>query len=190
LLGTTRHIYNAHTTLHFDPRTAVTLYAFQGVRPERLALLYDYLFDLIDAYVWSPTRDRTRPLLLFIDEFYYMASVPALRHRVIKAIKTWRNPGAGVVLIDQNAETFLPADRGTPGESLGSFATDNMRTRLFFQLEQGAHVIADAFKHKLAPTHVDQLRALGTGQCLAMLDRDVRMLNIDVTPLEARYLFG
>jgi hypothetical protein len=185
LLGATRHIYNAHTTLHFDPRTAVTLYAFQGVRPERLALLYDYLFDLIDAYVWSPTRDRTRPLLLFIDEFYYMASVPALRHRVIKAIKTWRNPHAGVVLVDQNAEVFFGTEGG---EALGALATDNTRQKFIFQLEGGADIIARAYEHKLSPAHVHQLRMLQRGQCVAMLDRDVRVLNIELTPLEASTL--
>ena len=38
--------------------------------------------------------------------------------------------------------------------------TDNTRQKLFFQLEGGADVVANTYRHKLTPAHVDQLRML------------------------------
>jgi hypothetical protein len=184
LLGTAAAIFNTRTTLHFDPAADVSLYSFRGVKPERLPLIYDYLFDTIDAYVWSAARDRTRPVLVFIDEFYYMASVASLEQRVVKASKTWRNRRAALWSADQNAETYF----GAGGAAWGPFVTDNTRQKLFFQLEGGADVVANAYRHKLTPAHVDQLRMLRRGQCVAMLDRDVRLLNVELTPLEGRAL--
>ncbi len=49
-------------------------------------------------------------------------------------------------------------------------------------------MVANAYRHKFTPAHVDQLRMLRRGQCVAMLDRDVRLLNVELTPLEGRAL--
>ena len=46
---------------------------------------------------------------MFLDEFYYMASVSSLEQRVVKATKTWRNKFAGCISADQNAETYFGA---------------------------------------------------------------------------------
>jgi hypothetical protein len=185
LLGTAARIFNLRTELRFDADADVILYSFRGVKPERLPIMYDYLFDTIHSYVWSPERDRPdrRPVLMFIDEFFYMAAVSSLEQYVVKASKTWRNRGAGLFTADQNAETYFGA-----GGDWGPFVTENVRHKLFFQLEGGAKVIERAYEGILSPAHIQQLKRLGRGQCLAMLDRQIRTLQIDLLPREAQHL--
>ncbi len=151
-------------------------------------LVYDYLFDVINQYVTAPTRDRwARPLLFYLDEFYYMATVRALEQYAAKAIKTWRNYRAGFRPIDQNIETFFGVE-GRADEA-GALMVGAVKHTFFYRLSgKAVSIIGDAYGDVLSPQHIRQIKRLGTGQCVALLDTGVHTLNVELTPQEYHYL--
>jgi hypothetical protein len=70
----------------------------------------------------------------------------------------------------------------------GALITGNARQKFFFALDEEADVLGSVYRGQLAPAHLEQIKALVPGYCVAMLDRDVRMLHIELTPLERRAL--
>jgi hypothetical protein len=184
LLGSAAALYDRQTTLRFDRTKPVTIFSFRGVTQERLPLIYSHLFDEITRHVWSPARDRpTQPVLLIIDEYFFMKSVPLMEEEVIKATKTGRGRQFGVITADQNVSTYY----GKHGDA-GALITGNARQKFFFALDEEADVLGSVYRGQLAPAHLEQIKALVPGYCVAMLDRDVRMLHIELTPLERRAL--
>jgi type IV secretory pathway VirB4 component len=151
-------------------------------------LVYDYLFEVINQYVTSPQRDKwTRPLLFYLDEFYYMATIKALEYEAARAIKTWRNHRAGFRPIDQSAEAFYGV-RGR-AEEAGALIVGAVAHRFFYRLSgEAVDIVAQAHRGILSPQHLEQMKYLDTGQCVAMFDTSIHTLNVDLTPQERRYL--
>jgi len=184
LLGSAAALYDRRTTLRFDRTKPVTIFSFKGVKKERLPLLYAHLFDAITDHVWSSDRDKpSQPVMLIIDEYYFMKAVPLMEEEVIKATKTGRARRFCVITADQNVSTYYGKD-----SNAGALITGNARQKFFFQLKEETDVLATAYGAELGVAHLDQIRRLDTGQCVAMLGTDVRTLDIELTPLERRAL--
>jgi hypothetical protein len=184
LLGSAAALYDRRTTLRFDRTKPVTIFSFRGVKRERLPLLYAHLFDAITDHVWSPDRDTpAQPVVLIIDEYYFMKSVPSMEEEVIKATKTGRARRFCVITADQNVSTYYGKD-----SNAGALITGNARQKFFFELKEETDILATAYDGALGVAHLQQIRALDRGQCVAMLGPDVRTLDIELTPLERRAL--
>jgi energy-coupling factor transporter ATP-binding protein EcfA2 len=187
LLGSASAIYNQPTELRFDPTIQVNLFSLRGVKKERLPLIYSWLFDNIRDYVWSPERDTPNtPVISILDEYFVLKSVPLLEEAVITDTKTGRGRQFGVITADQQAKTYYDDAHG----SAGAFITGNARQKFFFYTDEEADLLASVYQNKLTPAHIMQLRTLKRGECLAMLDQDVRALQVELTPLEKRVLLA
>ncbi len=185
LLGTKAAIYNRRTALLLDTSADVILLQFDNksdnsTRP----LIYDYLFEAINSYVWSPTRDMwARPLYFYLDEFYYMASVRELELYAARAIKTWRNRRACFRVIDQSIETFYGV--GGNAEEAAALIVGAVQHRFFYNLQGKAiNVLREAHDDVLSPQHIRQITRLREGQSVAMLGDHIYTLHNDLTPLE------
>jgi hypothetical protein len=189
LLGTKASIYNRPTGLQLNTNADVILLQFNNesdntTRP----LVYDYLFEVINQYVTSPRRDKwARPLLFYLDEFYYMAVVRSLEQYAAKSIKTWRNYRAAFRPIDQSVEAFY----GTGGrvEHAGALIVGSVAHRFLYKLSGHAvDVLADAYKDVLSDQHIRQVKHLGIGECVAMFDDGIHTLNVNLSNQEYHYL--
>lgn len=186
LLGTRAAIYNRHTELVLNTSADLILLNFDNSTGDNSTrpLVYDYLFEVINRYVWSPTRDIwARPLYFYLDEFYYMASVRELELYAARAIKTWRNRRACFRPIDQSIEAFY----GVAGnaEEAAALIVGSVKHRFFYNLQGKAlNLLREAHDDVLSPQHIRQMTRLTTGQCIAMLGDHIYTLNKDLTPLE------
>lgn len=188
LLGTKAAIYNRPTELILNMSADVILLQFDNQSDDSTrTLVYDRLFELINQYVWSPTRDIwARPLYFYLDEFYYMASVRELELYAAKAIKTWRNQRACFRALDQNIETFYGV--GGNAEEAAALIVGSVQHRFFYKLDgKAVNLLREAHGDVLSPQHMRQITRLGKGQSVAMLGDHIYTLHNDLTPLEQEY---
>jgi hypothetical protein len=126
-------------------------------------------------------------LIVIIDEYFYMASVPELEAEVALATKTWRNYHAAMWTADQNATTYFGQD-GLPSE-WGPFTANNALIKLFFRQEGSeAEVLGTAYRDHLHAGHVQTIKTSGTGECIALLGDTVHHLQVQLTDLESVYV--
>jgi hypothetical protein len=180
-------IYNSPTTLRWDFHADVVAYDFQYADPGLLPLYYDHGFEALNAWVRSPERKRRRqPLIVIIDEFYYMAQVKALEAEVAMATKTWRNFRAAMWTADQNATTYF-GQEGLPSE-WGPFTANNTLLKFLFRQEASeADVLARAYQNQLSDEHIQQIKTSGTGECIALLGDETHSLIIQLTNQEQAF---
>jgi hypothetical protein len=190
LLGTKASIYNRPTELVLDTSADVILLQFDNELGDNTTrpLVYDYLFEVINKYVTSPQRDKwARPLLFYLDEFYYMAVVRSLEQYAARSIKTWRNHRAAFRPIDQSVEAFFGT--GGKAEHAGALIVGSVAHRFFYTLSGDAvHIIANVYRDMLSHDHIQQIQYLDIGHCVAMLDTGIHTLDVRLTPQEYHYL--
>ncbi len=183
LLGTAAHVFNTPTEIRLDWSADVQLFSFVDIDKGKLPLIYDHLLSLIDRYVRSPRR---RPLMVDVDELYYMARVASMYTWLAMSTKTWRNFSGALWSADQNPQLYLGT--GESPEHWGAAVTDNVAIKAVFRLDAtGADVISRAFKGQWGAQHITQLRTLATGTYLAEIGGVVRKLRFALTPLEQAY---
>jgi hypothetical protein len=150
-----------------------------------LPLIYAHVFDEINHYVWSPERDNERQeVVLIVDEFFYMKSVPLMEEEIVRATKTGRGRQFGVVTADQDVPTYWGEASGDNGAML----VGNARQKFIFQTNEQAPTLERHYQGVLDPRQVQTMRTLRRGHCVAMLDNEIRTLRIDLLPHEARSL--
>jgi hypothetical protein len=188
LLGSRAHLFNHPTTLRWDFTSQVVSYNFRDADPSLLPLYYAHGFDALNRWVRSPERaQRGQPLIVIIDEYFYMASVKELEAEVALATKTWRNYRAAMWTADQNATTYF-GQAGLPAE-WGPFTANNALIKLFFRQEASeAEVLGTAYRDHLHPSHVQAIKTAGTGECIALLGDEVHHLQVHLTDLETAYV--
>jgi hypothetical protein len=183
------HIYNASTTLKWDFDHDMVGYNFKGADKLLLPVYYDHAFGSINSYLRSPERRRrNQHLILMIDEFRYMAQVPALRGEVAMATKTWRNENACVWMMDQNAMSMMGGS--STSRELSSYITNNTNIRLIGRQEgDEAELVAQAFRGVLSETHIQKIRTAGVGEFVGIFGstNEVHYLNFQPTDLEGSY---
>jgi hypothetical protein len=183
------HIYNRPTSLKWDFSAHVVGYNFKGADPMLLPMLYDHGFGALNAYIRSQARqERGKNLILIIDEYRFMAQVPAIKAEVALATKTWRNYGAGVWTCDQNAISYM----GGSGDAreFASFTTNNTNIRLLGRQEgTDLALIAEAYAGILSPSDIETLRICGVGEFVGIFgaQNEVHHLRMHLTDLETPY---
>jgi hypothetical protein len=184
LLGTAAHIYNRPTSISTRFDADVTLYSFNGADPGVLPIIYDHVFSHLNRYIRRP---RQRPIVVPIDEVWYMLSIKTLAEWLAQGVKTWRNFCGALWLSDQNIDTFLST--GTATGTWGAFVTDNTAIRLFFRIDgQGGDILERAYRGRLEPRHLQRIRTLQQGEYIGMFEDEVKYVRYDLLPLEAQYL--
>jgi hypothetical protein len=183
------HIYNAPTTLRWDFDHDMVGYNFKGADKLLLPLYYDHSFGSINSYLRSPERRRrNQHLILMIDEFRYMAQVPALRGEVAMATKTWRNENACVWMVDQNAISMMGGSGNA--RELSNYITNNTNIRLIGRQEgDDAELVAQAFRGVLSESHIQKIRTANVGEFVGIFGstNEVHYLNFQPTDLEGSY---
>jgi hypothetical protein len=187
LLGSRAHLFNRPTTLKWDFASQVISYNFRDADPSLLPLYYAHGFDALNRWVRSAERaQRTQPLIVIIDEYFYMASVPELEAEVALATKTWRNYQAAMWTADQNATTYF-GQAGLPSE-WGPFTANNALIKLFFRQEGSeADVLGTAYRDHVHTGHVQTIKTSGTGECMALLGDTVHHLQVQLSDLVSTY---
>jgi len=182
LLGTAARIYDAPTTLPHSFDRDVTLYSFNNADAGMLPLLYNYVFSQLNRYIRRP--GRTRPLVVPIDEVWYMLAIGSLAEWLAQGVKTYRNFYAALWLFDQNIDTFLGKDA-----EWGRFVTDTTAIRLFFRCDgEGTKLIQDAYRGRLLPAHIQRIQTLAQGEYVGVFEEEIVTLDYTLNALEARVL--
>lgn len=185
LLGSRAGVFNAATTLRWDFSSDVTVYNFQHLDPSMLSMIYDHGFTALDRFIESRPPDAP-PVLVVMDEFGYMARVPALEGYVAWATKRWRNFRAAMWTADQNSTTYF-GQEGLPAQ-WGPFITNNTLIKILMRQEgQEAEVLRTAYGDQLADEHISLIRAFGPGECIAMLGNTIHHLVFHLSELEENY---
>lgn len=175
--------FNAHTTVDWQFGADITYYDFSGV-PELLRPFY-YLqaIGAINRYMRDPKRDRTRKILLQIDEFGYASQVEAVARLAVDICKTARKYGVGIILIDQNPLTFVETESGRQ-------IIENAVAKVLFRLDvQPARQMADALGD-LTERHIEFITHAQPGECVAVVGNDVYVVAVESSPKERRALIG
>jgi hypothetical protein len=66
----------------------VMLYSFNNRDPQVLPLLYDTVFGQLNRYIRAP--GRTRPLVVQIDEVWYMLAIDSFAQWLAQGVKRYR----------------------------------------------------------------------------------------------------
>jgi hypothetical protein len=163
---------NAHTTVDWDFLRQVTAYDFSQIPDnEQRIFFYAQAFGALNRYIRSPSRSRTEHTIGAIDEFGYLASMPAIVQFAYHAFKTWRTFDASGWLVDQDAHTFLGTENGTPdGAMLSIFQNATLKVI-------GRQDAADAGRlsqkiEGLLPAHVERIKRQKVGEFTLVRDGD------------------
>ncbi len=183
-LGSSAHIYNATTTMHWDFASQVTAYNFIKADPTLLPMIYDHGFAAVNAYLRSPERlKRNQKLVFQIDEFGFMSRIPALRGEVAMATKTWRNFGGGMWSADQNALTYMGGDGS--GKDFGALTASNTQIKMFGRQEgTDVELLRAAYGDILSEADLQSLTTSGPGEFVVIFGNDVHHLKIELTDQE------
>jgi hypothetical protein len=134
-------------------------------------------------YMRDPQRDRSRKILLLIDEFGYLTQIEALARMAATICKVARKYGIGLVAIDQNPITFL-------GSENGRAIFENAAAKVLFHLDDvPARQMGEAISD-LTPAHIAFLSHAAVGEALAVVGNDVYVMAVEANPKELRALRG
>lgn len=172
VLGPLGATVNAHTTIDWNFERQVTAYDFSQVPDnEQRIFFYAQAFGALNRYIRSPTRRRTEHTIGAIDEFGYLASMPAIVQFAYHAFKTWRTFDASGWLVDQDAHTFIGTENGTPdGAMLSIFQNSTLKVI-------GRQDAADAARlsqkiEGILPAHVERIKRQKVGEFTLVWDSD------------------
>lgn len=175
--------FSAPTTIDWDFSADINCFDFSAVPEDLIPFYYAQAVGAINRYMRDPARDLQRKTLLVIDEFGYAAQVESVGRLAANICKVARKYAIGLIAVDQNPATFL-------GNLTGREIFENAAAKILFHLDDlPAREIGSAIGD-LTPGHVEWLSDAQPGQCVGVFGNDVYIMNIELHPLEQRYLMG
>ncbi len=175
--------FDGATTIDWNFSQDITYYDFSQVPELLLPFYYVQAIGAIWRYVRQPGRDLRRPIFLQIDEYGYASQVASVETLAVDIAKTARKYKCGIMLVDQNPQTFFATEGGRK-------IYENAAARVCFHLDDIAARDVGAAISDLTPQHVALLPQLTPGTCLTVLGNDVYVITNELNPLEQMAFIG
>jgi hypothetical protein len=161
--------FNAPTSIDWDFDTYdINAFDFSSIPPEFVVFYYGQAFGAVNRYVRDPTRSHARETIVVIDEFKFMAQVPALVTFARNAMKTWRTFGCALWTADQDAETYI----GRDADSQMRMIFDNAPIKLIGLQDIASAEMLQETVQGLTPAHADEITRLSRGSFVVVWDGD------------------
>lgn len=175
----------------FNPREGTSLdlaltspgvaYDFSSVNDTFRPLLYSQVLAAVKRRIRS--RRRKQPMIVFIDEFRYMAQEPMLAEQAMLLVKTARTYRAAIWMAEQNLFTF--------SETLtGRAIIENTPLVTLYRQTATATKIARDLYPRLTEYHAFLLGTSQRGECVTLLGDDIFHMQMESSRGEAAVFVG
>jgi hypothetical protein len=167
--------FNRATNLDLRFDRPCTVFDVSGIDQDFRPLYYMQLTTVLNGYIRNPAR--TRPLVIAIDEFRYMAQDPVLAHAATTLIKTARTFHTAVWTADQNPGTYMQNEDGRQMVALSPLVFIGRQQAEDLELHR--HLF-----QRLTTQHMQQIATARCGQFVTMMGDDYYFLQIEPSPVE------
>ena len=175
----------------FNPREGTSLdlsltspgvaYDFSSVNDTFRPLLYSQVLAAVQRRIRS--RQRAQSMIVFIDEFRYMAQEPMLAEQAMLLVKTARTYRAAIWMAEQNLFTF--------SETLtGRAIIENTPLVTLYRQTATATKIARELYPRLTEYHAFLLSTSQRGECVTLLGDDIFHMHMESSIGEAALFAG
>jgi hypothetical protein len=175
----------------FNPRGGTSLnllltspgvaYDFSGVNDTFRPLLYSQVLAAVQRRVRN--RDREGPMIVFIDEFRYMAQEPILAEQAMLLVKTARTYRAAIWMAEQNLFTFSETFTGRA-------IIENTPLVTLYRQTATATRIARELYPKLTEYHAFLMGTSQRGECVTLLGDDIFHMRMQSSRAESAAFSG
>ena len=175
----------------FNPRGGTSLnllltspgvaYDFSGVNDTFRPLLYSQVLAAVQRRVRN--RGRRQPMIVFIDEFRYMAQEPMLAEQAMLLVKTARTYRAAVWMAEQNLFTFSETFTGRA-------IIENTPLVTLYRQTATATRIARELYPKLTEYHAFLMGTSQRGECVTLLGDDIFHIYMQSSRAESAVFSG
>jgi type IV secretory pathway VirB4 component len=167
--------FNRPTNLDLRFDRPCTVFDVTRIDEDYLPLYYMQLTTVLNRYIRNPAR--TRPLVIAIDEFRYMAQDPVLAHAATTLVKTARTFHTAVWTADQNPGTYMQNEDGRQMVALSPLVFIGRQQAKDLELHR--HLF-----QRLTAQHLQQIATARRGQFVTMMGDDYYFLQIEPSPVE------
>ncbi|NCC93754.1 MAG: hypothetical protein EOM10_10795, partial [Opitutae bacterium] len=130
--------FNGPTSVDWRFEADLSFYDLFPIPPHQRILPSLLFLDGVLQFMRDPQRDLSRPTLLLIDEFGYLARMEAFARVAAEISKVARKYSLGLVAVDQSPQIFLDSPEGKD-------IFDNARARVLFRMDAPAQARIEAF---------------------------------------------
>ena len=169
------------TSLNLLLNSPGVAYDFSGVNDTFRPLLYSQVLAAVQRRIRS--RLRTQPLIVFIDEFRYMAQEPMLAEQAMLLVKTARTYKAAIWMAEQNLFTFAETFTGRA-------IIENTPLVTLYRQTATATRIARELYPKLTEYHAFLMSTSGRGECVTVLGDDIFHMSMESSRAETGLFSG
>jgi hypothetical protein len=139
-------------------------YDFSRVNDTFRPLLYSQVLAAVQRRIRSPKREQ--PMIVFIDEFRYMAQEPMLAEQAMLLVKTARTYRAAIWMAEQNLFTFSETFTGR------AIIENTPLITLYRQTATATKIARDLYP-KLTEYHAFLMGTSQRGECVTLLGDDI-----------------
>ena len=175
----------------FNPREGTSLnllltspgvaYDFSQVNDTFRPLLYSQVLAAVQRRIRN--RDRGQPVIVFIDEFRYMAQEPMLAEQAMLLVKTARTYKAAIWMAEQNLFTFSETFTGRA-------IIENTPLVTLYRQTATATRIARELYPKLTEYHAFLMGTSQRGECVTLLGDDIFHMHMQSSRTEMAVFSG
>ena len=175
----------------FNPREGTSLnlllnspgvaYDFSQVNDTFRPLLYSQVLAAVQRRIRN--RDREQPMIVFIDEFRYMAQEPMLAEQAMLLVKTARTYRAAIWMAEQNLFTFSETFTGR------AIIENTPLITLYRQTATATKIARDLYP-KLTEYHAFLMGTSQRGECVTLLGDDIFHMHMHSSRAEMAVFAG
>ncbi len=175
----------------FNPREGTSLnlhltspgvaYDFSQVSDTFRPLLYSQVLAAVQRRIRS--REREQPMIVFIDEFRYMAQEPMLAEQAMLLVKTARTYRAAIWMAEQNLFTFSETFTGR------AIIENTPLITLYRQTATATKIARDLYP-KLTDYHAFLMGTSQRGECVTLLGDDIFHMHMQSSRAETAAFSG
>lgn len=175
----------------FNPREGTSLnllltspgvaYDFSQVNDTFRPLLYSQVLAAVQRRIRN--RHREQPMIVFIDEFRYMAQEPMLAEQAMLLVKTARTYRAAIWMAEQNLFTFSETFTGRA-------IIENTPLITLYRQTATATKIAHDLYPKLTEYHAFLMGTSQRGECVTLLGDDIFHMHMQSSRAEMALFSG
>ena len=169
------------TSLNLLLTSPGTAYDFSQVNDTFRPLLYSQVLAAVQRRIRN--RDREQPMIVFIDEFRYMAQEPMLAEQAMLLVKTARTYRAAIWMAEQNLFTFSETFTGRA-------IIENTPLVTLYRQTATATRIARELYPKLTEYHAFLMGTSQRGECVTLLGDDIFHLHMQSSRAEMALFSG
>lgn len=169
------------TSLDLRVEAPGVAYDFSGVNETFRPLLYSQVLAAVQRRVRSPRR--AHPMIVFIDEFRYMAQEPILAEQAMLLVKTARTYRAAIWMAEQNLFTFAETFTGR------AIIENTPIVTLYRQTATATKIARDLYP-RLTEYHSFLLGTSRRGECITLLGDDIFHMQMHTSLFELASFSG